>query len=136
MTVIAFLPRRAALAPLLIAGALLAGCATRDADWPTETVKLEQLQPTQPIQLSMQWWKADGRPGGTVSLRALLRVDGSIDTVQILDSSGRKEFDQAAVFALKTARFAPYQLGGSPAAVTVMARFSLPESRKPEILRP
>lgn len=111
---------------LMAVAALTAGCATAPAEWPRETVPLEQLRPLAPVRLQMNWMSGDGRPSGSVSLRGRLLADGSVGTVEILETSGRREFDQAAVMALRTARFNPHLVDGKPVEATVQARFSVP----------
>ncbi|WP_431289097.1 TonB family protein [Roseateles chitinivorans] len=56
-------------------------------------------------------------------------TDGSVGAVEIIDTSGRREFDQAAVMALRSARFNPHLVDGKPVEATVQARFSVPAQK-------
>ena len=116
-------------AVLAMAAALTAGGATAPAEWPRETVQMKQLRPLAPVRAQMNWMSGDGRPSGSVSLRGHLLVDGSVGAVEILETSGRREFDQAAVAALRTARFNSHLVDGKPAEATVMAKFNVPAQK-------
>ncbi|OWQ46949.1 hypothetical protein CDL60_11130 [Roseateles noduli] len=116
-------------AAVVAVSAFATGCATTPAEWPRQTVQSEQLRPLAPVRLQMNWMSGDGRPSGSVSLRGHLLADGSVGAVEILETSGRREFDQAAVMALRSARFNPHLVGGKPVEATVQARFSMPASK-------
>ena len=115
----------------VIAGAMLLGCAATPAQWPARTVDVAQLRPISPIRLQMNWMSGDGRPTGSVHLRGHLLTDGSVGVVEIVETSGRRELDQAAVQALKLARFSPYEVGGQAVEATLLAKFDMPERIKP-----
>lgn len=122
-------------AAVVAVSAFATGCATAPAEWPRETVQLEQLRPLAPVRLQMNWMSGDGRPSGSVSLRGHLLADGSVGTVEIIDTSGQREFDQAAVMALRNARFNPHLVDGKPVEATVLARFSVPAQKAAPFLR-
>lgn len=109
---------------------LMVSCASAPDVWPSETVKIEQLRPLAPVRLQMSWMSAQGQPTGSVSLRAHLRADGTVGAVQMLETSGRRELDQAAVMALRLARFQPHLVNGAPVEATLLAKFNLPDSKQ------
>ncbi len=51
---------------------------------------------------------------GTVTLRVMVRRDGSAGTVEVKSSSGYPRLDQSAIEAVKTWRFNPATMDGKP----------------------
>lgn len=73
---------------------------------------------------------------GEVLTKALVDVTGAIESVQILESSGSELFDQAALDAVKMAKFTPPQHQGKPVRVwvSIPIKFALREcpAERPE----
>ncbi len=87
----------------------------------TEPVAVHKVQPAYPESAR------DAKTEGTVVLDALIRTDGSVDRVKILESAG-DELDSAATAAAKQWRFEPARdKDGNPVAVyyTLTFRFRL-----------
>lgn len=61
---------------------------------------------------------------GTVRLRVLVDEQGRPTSILVAQSSGFPRLDQAAISALKAARFKPYQEGGVPQSRWVLAPFT------------
>lgn len=51
---------------------------------------------------------------GTVTVRVLVRRDGTAGTVEVKSSSGYPRLDQAAIEAVRTWRFNPATMDGKP----------------------
>ena len=77
--------------------------ARRDYGWLSETIsrRVEELK-RYPAEARLA--RAEGR----VVIKAVLRADGSVDDVEIFQSSGYRTLDQAALELIK--RAAPFQL--------------------------
>jgi periplasmic protein TonB len=53
---------------------------------------------------------------GTVRLEVLVQVDGSVGSIRVIDSSGHRLFDDAAVRAVGRWQFEPARQAGRPVA--------------------
>jgi protein TonB len=67
------------------------------------------------------------RESGQVTLRVLIESNGRPSRIEVHATSGYQRLDDAAVAAMRTARFKPYMENGQPLAVWVQTpiRFDL-----------
>jgi TonB family protein len=87
-------------------------------------VLLEQTQPHYPETAKRQEF------GGTVVIRAIIGVDGTVSEVQLL-SGVRRDLDEAALDAVRRRVYSPGLLDGQPVEVisTIRITFTLKDSR-------
>jgi len=65
----------------------------------------------------------DNGEEGTVTLRFIVQMDGSISDIRIARSSGYQRLDAAAVRSLRQAKFQPATCHGKPIAVRIHQSF-------------
>lgn len=94
--------------------------------WPDTVVSVEQLPPITPLVLKVPHL----RPRGTVRQAATLRVhvgsDGAVRRAVLLDSCGSPAHDEAALHAIREARFRPLRIDGEPVDATLVIPFHIP----------
>lgn len=78
-------------------------------------------EPVYPERARLNGWE------GTVRLRFIVNTQGAVDEVTVVESSGHREIDQAAIDCIKQWRFSPALKAGVPiaAAVTMPVAFDL-----------
>lgn len=120
--------RRSLLAGTAVATVsfLLSGCATPadDEPWPARTVPIEALRPLAPIRVAVPLDRAErGEPvaSGSAAMRVHVAADGAVQRVALLQGSGNSTLDAAAIRAMRTARFRPYEVDGVAVPVTAIA---------------
>lgn len=58
--------------------------------------------------------------GGTVRVRAVIAVDGSVERMEVAESSGNRYLDRAAMEAVRRWKFKPAVRGGQPVSAEVI----------------
>ncbi len=58
--------------------------------------------------------------GGTVRVRAVVAVDGSVERMEVAESSGNRYLDRAAMEAVRRWKFKPAVRGGQPVSAEVI----------------
>ena len=58
--------------------------------------------------------------GGTVRVRVTVAADGSVDRLELAESSGNRYLDRAALETVRRWRFQPATRGGQPTAADVV----------------
>jgi len=78
-------------------------------------------EPVYPERARLNGWE------GTVRLRFIVNTQGTVDEVTVVESSGHREIDQAAIDCIKQWRFSPALKTGVPiaAVVTLPVSFDL-----------
>ena len=92
-----------------------------------KTVSASAVQYLTPPSLSYPLQSKRLRESGQVTLRVLIEANGRPSRIEVQASSGYQRLDDAAVSAMRTARFKPYIENGQPLAVWVQTpiRFDL-----------
>lgn len=80
-----------------------------------------------PIEYPLHLW--DQNMEGETLLRVRVTDTGSVDSVEVVTSSGNQDFDAAAVDGAKALRFSPARKGGK--RIRVWARVPVHFSKKP-----
>jgi TonB family protein len=92
-----------------IALLLLAGCAgTHDVAAPAEGVELIRMTSLPPVDLSAH------KTGMKFNVLIHILQDGTVESVRLLGSSGRREWDSLALQRMKQWRYAPFRRDGVP----------------------
>lgn len=92
---------------VLFAALLPLGLTACESDLPIE--KPEPLYGEQPVDYPLEMWD-QGVEGRTV-LRVLVTDKGTVDAVEVLESSGIDQLDSAAVQGIRGTRFRPARQG-------------------------
>jgi protein TonB len=108
--------------------ALLAGCATPSAPWPDRVVRREDMTLLTRMPVRVLYNTREVGSGGmsTVVLRVHVDALGKTQRAVVQTSSGVAELDEAALNAVRDARFAPYQRDGVAEPVTLMLPMHFP----------
>jgi len=80
-----------------------------------------------PIEYPLELWDQDME--GETLLRVRVTDTGAVDSVEVLESSGFRAFDSAAVAGARDLRFQPARRGGK--RIDVWARVPVRFSKKP-----
>lgn len=119
--------RRGSLAVLCLVPSLLLGAC--------EEPEIEQPEPLfdeVPIQYPLELW--DREVEGTTVLRVRVDTVGTVDSLEVAESSGHDAFDSAAVRGGRQLRFRPARSDGE--VVRVWARVPVHFSREAEAAPP
>lgn len=82
-----------------------------------------------PMRISVPTMRPKGEVRGQVVLRVHVDAAGEARRVVLLESCGSPAHDEAALHAMRAAKFAPHLVDGTPADVTVVVPLHLPRSR-------
>jgi TonB family protein len=89
---------------------LFTGCAaTHDVAAPTERVELVSMTSLPTVDLGSY------KTGMRFNVLMHILADGSVESVKMLGSSGKSEWDSLAVLSMKQWRYAPFRRDGIPA---------------------
>lgn len=123
---------QATAAPLLrLAAALAAGCASGDAPWPERVVGVEQMPAGELHARVPAPWAVDRSRTSTVVLHVHVDAAGLPVRARIERSSGNPRIDEAALGAVRKARFAPLQVDGVAQPVTLVLPMQFPFQERP-----
>ena len=114
--------KRIQLSLTLVAAGFLAACAGEG--------EIEQPAPLYgevPIEYPLHLWDQDME--GETLLRVRVTDTGSVDSVEVMESSGYQDFDAAAVDGARKLRFTPARQDGE--RIRVWARVPVHFSKKP-----
>ena len=114
--------KRIVLGMILATLGVLAACAGEG--------EIEQPAPLYgevPIEYPLHLWDQDME--GETLLRVRVTDTGSVDSVEVVESSGHQDFDDAAVEGAKKLRFTPARQDGE--RIRVWARVPVHFSKKP-----
>ena len=119
---------------ILAALALLAAASAAHADepWPAQIVRIEEMRMLSAMTISVPRNRPEGEVKGPAVLRVHVDSQGQVRRVALLESCGSTAHDEAALHAMRAARFRPYMFGGVPTDVTLVVPLHLPKPRKPE----
>lgn len=112
--------------------ALCLGDASLAAEegWPDTVVSIEQMRLTKPLSLAVPKMRPRGELRGPVVLKVHVDAHGSVQRATLFQSSGSPAHDEAALHALRDARFTPFLRGGQAVEVTLMLPLHLPLPRR------
>ena len=96
---------------------LISGCAT-SSTWPSAEAPFEQIKPTAPLTTRVTYLPQDGRPRGSAVLRVHIGKDGAAKNVSVVQSSGFRNLDQAAMEVAWSAKYQPFLFNGTTVEVT------------------
>lgn len=115
------------LAALVLACAL-AGCASAPAPWPERVVRAEDVPALTRLPMRVLYDKREVARDGvsTVVLRVHVDAQGQSRRAVVYQSSGIAEVDEAALKAVRDARFAPFARDGVAEDVTLMLPMHVP----------
>jgi periplasmic protein TonB len=114
-------------AALFVTPALIAGClGGADLERPV------LLQGAEPIEYPIELW--DDGVEGEIILRVRVTEDGSVDSVEVSESSGSAALDSAAVRGARDLRFQPGRKGGR--MVPMWAKLPVHFTKRPETEEP
>lgn len=118
--------RRAALTAV-VAG-LLAGCASTSAPWPDRVVRREDMVMLSrlPVRVVSKDREVDSGGFSTLVLRVHVDAQGQVRRAVVHQSSDLANLDEAALHAVRGARFMPYQRDGVAEPVTLMLPMHFP----------
>lgn len=117
---------RSAAAALL--ACVLAGCASTPEPWPDRVVRAEDVPALTRMPLRVPYHPHEIEPGqfSTVVLRVHVDAQGQSRRAVVLESSGIPALDEAALKAVRDARFTPFVRDGVPEAVTLVLPMHFP----------
>lgn len=116
------MPRHAPKALSLLLAAVAAACA---GDQPIE--RPAPLYGEVPIDYPLELWDQDVE--GETLLRVRVTATGHVDSVLVLESSGRQAFDSAAIAGARDLRFRPARRNGK--RIVVWAEVPVHFSKRP-----
>lgn len=94
--------------------------------WPTTVVRFEDLTAVTDFSLRVPGVVAKGRITGPAILRAHVTTAGEVAKVDLLQSCGNPDLDEASMHAMRVMRFKPRTFGGVPIEVTLVAPIHVP----------
>lgn len=97
--------------------------------WPETVVGIEQMRIAKPLSIAVPRMRPRGDLRGPVVLKVHVDAHGSVQRATLFESSGSPAHDEAALHALREARFTPFLRGGQAFEVTLMLPLHLPLPR-------
>jgi len=98
-----------------------------DEPWPRPVVRIEDMRRLTPLQMTVPTkFSVDRTRSSTVVLHVHVDAQGAVVRTRIEQSSGNPRIDEAAMHALRTARFEPYRFGGTAEAATLVLPMHVP----------
>lgn len=115
------------IAAFVLAGAL-ASCASTSAPWPERVVRAEDMPALtrMPVRIPYNTREVESGGGSTVVLRVHVDAQGQSRRAVVYQSSGIAEMDEAALKAVRDARFRPYVRDGAAEDVTLLLPMHFP----------
>ncbi|MBS0372277.1 MAG: TonB family protein [Proteobacteria bacterium] len=107
---------------------VVAPAGATSADWPSQIVKLEDLQPLTRFRFVAPGIVVRGRITGPAILKAHIASDGSVVRTMLLSSCGNSNLDEAALHGMREMRFAPYTLDDEPTEVSMVVPVHIPKN--------
>jgi len=104
--------------------------AAHPEEWPEPIVRYEDLRALNRMVISVPRLRETGELLRPAVLRALVDRDGQVRRVQLLQSCGSPEHDEAALHALRGMHFEPHRINGAAQAVTLVVPLHLPQRKR------
>ncbi len=102
----------------------------RPEEWPETIVRYEDLRALNRMVLSVPRLREAGEVRGPAVLRALVDREGQVRRLQLLQSCGSPEHDEAVLHAMRGMRFEPHRVNGEALAVTLVLPLHLPQRKR------
>ena len=120
--------RKFAVASVLI---VAASFSAAESDWPQTVVSIEEMKILTPLHIRVPALRERGEVKGPAILKVHINTDGGVERVTIFETCGSPAHDEAALHAVRNARFAPKVLNGQPQEVTLVLPLHLPKPKYP-----
>ena len=120
-------PRWIAIATITLA-CVLAGCASAPEPWPERVVRPEEVPALtrMPMRVLYNTREVERGQFSTVVLRVHVDAQGQSRRAVVSQSSGISELDEAALNAVRDARFKPFVHNGASEDVTLVLPMHFP----------
>lgn len=116
------------LAPLVFAAAL-GSLAHAQYAWPEQVVKVEEMKILTPLRVEVDGLTRKAEVRGPAVLKMHVGSAGEVVHVALLQSSGSPLHDEAAMLAMRGARFQPKLVDGAAKEVTLVVPLHLPKMK-------
>lgn len=98
-------------------------------EWPARTFTIEEMTMLIPMRISVPRSRPKGEVHGPVVVRVHVDAEGNVARAMLVESSGSPGHDEAALHAMRDARFAPKLVDGVATDVTLVLPLHLPKPK-------
>jgi TonB family protein len=102
------------------------GAASAQYAWPEPIVSIEEMKMLTRMTISVPRSRPKGEVRGPSVLRVHVDKEGLVRHVALHESSGSSAHDEAAMLAMRGARFSPKHVDGIPADVSLIVPLHFP----------
>jgi len=102
-----------------------------DAAWPAAVARIEEMKLLTPLRISVPKVRERGDVKGPAVLKVHVDENGQVRRAVLMESSGSPVHDEAALHAVRAAKFSPKEIDGAPTPVTLVLPLHLPLASRP-----
>ena len=116
---------------LFLLAFLFVGLSARaEYAWPERVATIEDMRLILPIKIGVPVIRPKGEVQGPIVLRVHVDPEGVVRRAVLLASCGSSAHDEAALHAMRSARFKPYLVDNTPTDVTLAVPLHLPLTKR------